>query len=169
MDEDVGARPVAVATKARVRGTGKVRPKTPVKWSLARERRFLAQLAQSGNVAASVRASGLSDTSVYRRRQKDDGFRARWVEALREGYARLETLLLERALNGVEKPVWHGGKQVGTAREYSDRLALALLAAHRGTVAGVVKTGPVALSGDEVRAEVLRRMGEMRERMRGEV
>ena len=139
-----------------------------VRWSVGREELFLAELARSANVAASIRATGLSDTTVYRRRQQHEAFRARWAAALREGFAKLEEMLLERALNGVEKPVWHGGKQVGTMREYSDRLALALLNAHRATATGVAAVPAVETISDEaVRAELGRRLSEMNIRMGG--
>lgn len=34
---------------------------------------------------------------------------------------------MDRALNGVEAPVFHGGEQVGTPRIYNDRLLMLLL------------------------------------------
>lgn len=146
----------------------KAKPKrTLVRWSAAREEIFLATLGQTSNVAASIRASGLSETSVYRRRQMSEDFRARWAAALREGFAKLEAMLLDRALNGVEKPVWHGGKQVGTMIEYSDRLALALLSAHRGSVLGIGRE-PAPVPVDELRARLAARLGQMNRRMGGE-
>jgi hypothetical protein len=111
-------------------------PRAIVRWSPGRETLFVTRLAETANVAASIRASGLSRTSVYRRFRADPAFRERWEGALREGYLKLESDLLERALHGTEKTVWFGGKEVGTVREYNDRIALALLAHHRTTVKG---------------------------------
>ena len=168
MDEQETGRPAAAAPKrARATAAGRRRAK-PVRWSAGRERRFLDALAQTANVAGSVRAAGLSESNVYRRRRKHDAFRAAWLAALREGYAKLETMLLERALNGVEKAVWHGGKQVGTAREYSDRLALALLTAHRGSVTGAEAAADPAMSEAAMDAELLRRLADMNLRLGGE-
>jgi hypothetical protein len=133
----------AVDGPAEAGAVGAVRPKRAAakkrkpkraRWSAKREQAFLQTLAATAKVVAAVRASGLSETTVYRHRADDEGFRARWAAALAEGVERLETMLLDRALNGVEKPVWYGGKQVGTMTEYSDRTALAVLAHHRGTV-----------------------------------
>ncbi|WP_294395384.1 hypothetical protein [uncultured Sphingomonas sp.] len=164
MDEETGraARPVR---KAVVRKRA-AKPKR-VRWSTRRENTFIATLAETSNVAASARASGLSESNVYRRRQVSPEFRERWTSALRDGVAKLETMLLERALNGVAKPVWHGGKQVGTMVEYSDRLALALLAAHRdGRTQGAVAM--IDRSADELRAELLHTLSDMNSRMGGE-
>jgi hypothetical protein len=43
-----------------------------------------------------------SVNTVYERRTKDAAFRAGWDKALAIGYARLEMMMLERALHGVE-------------------------------------------------------------------
>lgn len=163
MTDGAGELPRAKGAVAKPR-----RRARPVRWSARREEKFLATLAEMSNVAASARAAGISESSVYRHRQRSDEFRARWAAALREGYSKLETLLLERALNGVERPVWHGGRQVGTAREYSDRLALALLAAHRTSVTGAAPGAAPALSDTEVHEELVRRLSEMNVRMGGE-
>jgi len=160
MDE-VGERAPA---RAPARARARPRKLKRARWSAKRERAFLETLAGTANIAASARAAGLSESTMYRRRQRDEAFRGRWLDALREGFVLLETTLLDRALNGVEKPVWHGGKQVGTAREYSDRLALALLNAHRATVAGP-GAAEVPLTEEAMDAEVLRRLGEMSRRM----
>jgi hypothetical protein len=137
-----------------------------VRWSAKREAAFLQTLAQTAKVAAAIRVSGLSDTTVYRHRQQSEEFRARWAAALAEGFERLETMMLDRALNGIEKPVWYGGKQVGTMTEYSDRTALALLAQHRGSVRGT--TMPAHdMSTDEWRTFWDGRMSDMQRRMRG--
>lgn len=167
MTDQPPARPPA-APRPRARPAAAKRKTKRVRWSARREDKFLQALAEFTNVAQSCRVAGLSESSVYRRRQQSEEFRTRWATALREGVVKLETLLLERALNGVEKPVWHGGKQVGTMREYSDRLALALLAAHRN--AGIV-AAPDALPPmpeEQVRDEVLLRLSEMNRRLGGE-
>ena len=129
------------------------------RWSILRETTFLETLIQTANVAASIRASGLSETSVYRQRQKCGEFRAKWAAALREGYVRLETMLLDRAINGVEKTVWYGGKAVGTMTEYSDRLALALMATHRASVMGEAPVG--GPSDAELRKQLEDKLSEM--------
>ena len=110
-------------------------------WSERRRKDFLEHLSLTANVRASARAVNMSEQSVYRLRARCDVFRAGWEVALREGYARLEVVMLERAI-GV--PVAPGGKAKAADRmmEYSDRLALALLAAHRAAVRGVPDAPP---------------------------
>ena len=142
-------------------------PRKPVRWSAKRETAFLEALAESSNVALSLRASGLGETAVYRRRARHAEFAAKWAAALREGYLKLESEMLGRALAGVEKAVWHGGVQVGTVTEYNDRTALALLNAHRATVIGT-REPPVTVPIEELRARLKARLGEMNRRLGGE-
>ncbi len=94
-----------------------------------RRETFLAELALTANVAASARAAEVAEAAIYALRRKDAGFRRAWLEALAEGYAQLELQLLERALFGTPKAARGAG-----GREFSERLALALLSAHRDTV-----------------------------------
>jgi hypothetical protein len=62
--------------------------------------------------------------------QRDPEF-ARQVELARSvGASVLEDEAMRRGLQGVEKPVFQGGKLVGHVREFSDTLLLALLRAH---------------------------------------
>jgi hypothetical protein len=49
---------------------------------------FLEALALTGNVAAAAAVAGIDAAGVYRRRGRDDGFRARWAEVLRAREAR---------------------------------------------------------------------------------
>jgi len=166
MTELVTERPAA-APRTRVTPKRAKRTKR-VRWSQKREDRFLLALTETANVAKSSAAAGLSESSVYRHRQLSEPFRARWAEALGEGVVRLETMLLERALNGVEKPVWHGGRQVGVMHDYSDRLALALLAAHRRAVPALPVLDEDADDDAAIREELRRRFGEMNRRMGGD-
>ena len=170
-DASRGTALVPVPAAPRATGAGRPaakarRKKRRVAWTARREALFLATLAETAKIAAGVKASGLSESSIYRRRQTHPGFRARWTEALREGLVKLETMLLDRALNGVERDVWHGGKVVGTMIDYSDRLALALLAAHRGTVREA-PSEHVAPSFGEQRTALLGKLSDMNRGMGG--
>jgi hypothetical protein len=129
-----GQRPAKSKAKRTRKPTTSPR-RTVVRWSVTRETIFLETLALTSNVAASIRASGFSETHVYRRRGQDETFRCRWHAALCEGYTRLETALLRRAINGVRRPLRdHLGKTIGSVVEYNDRVGLSLLALHRTTV-----------------------------------
>ncbi|QJU57533.1 hypothetical protein HL653_06780 [Sphingomonas sp. AP4-R1] len=174
------ARPVAAARMVRagkseaagVTPKGRIRvlgPALPVRWTARREAIFLETLSETVNVREAARVSGLSPANVYKRRAASDAFRAAWAAALREGYVRLETMLLERALNGVRSDVWHGGKCVGSRHEFSDALALALLRQHRAGVMGAGATGvPILPPTEAETGEALAaRLADMNRRLGG--
>ena len=96
--------------------------------------KFIAALADSCNVALAARAIRRSVNTVYRWRTKDAAFRAAWDKALAIGYARLEMMMLERALHGVEKVVTLKSGESKIMRQYDDRVALSLLRHHRDSV-----------------------------------
>ena len=63
-----------------------------------------------------------------RARLKGEPFDIAWEAAFQHGYDALAQAALERALHGVEVPVFHGGEQVGSYRKYDERLTCFLLA-----------------------------------------
>lgn len=123
-----------MARTAKVQSAGKRPRRRPTGRTTATGRKkFLETLALSANVTAAAKKAKLTTTAVYRQRAKDPGFRALWHAALCEGYARLETELLAEALAEAEPGLEDA---VVKARQYKQRLALALLAAHRAAVRG---------------------------------
>lgn len=91
---------------------------------------FLATLADTCNVARSAKAAGFSANWAYRKRKTDAAFRNGWATAVREGYARLELVLLERVMKGTPKLVRTARGTDRVMREYSTALAVALLRRH---------------------------------------
>jgi hypothetical protein len=71
----------------------------------------------------------MSPQSAYRLRRRDCGaaFRSAWENALDYALHRLEQAALSRALNGVPRPIFYKGEQVGEWREYDERLTMFLL------------------------------------------
>lgn len=134
-------------------------------WSRRKQKAFLEHLSWSVNVSASARSVGMGEPGVYRLRARSPEFRAAWEVALREGYARLEIVMLERAIMGTVKPQYYAGKLSGEMTEYSDRLGMTLLAAHRATVRGedVERADPTA-----VRERIAAKLDEMCRRLGGE-
>ena len=61
--------------------------------------RFLDTLAATANVRRAAGAAGATPQGFYSRRRRDDGFRLAWDAALESGRARLESLLLARAID----------------------------------------------------------------------
>lgn len=110
------------------------RPAQRKDWTAAKVKKFAAVLADSCNVTLAAKAVKRSLSNVYAHRNKDATFRAAWEQALAIGYARLEMMMLERALHGIDKVVTVRGESK-IMREYDDRVALALLRQHRDSVA----------------------------------
>jgi hypothetical protein len=132
-------------------------------WAAAKERRFLEALATCCNVKLAARSAKVSTSAVYVRRTRNASFRVAWDGALATGYAQLELMMLERALHGVEKVVIARDGSRTLMREYSDRVALALLRMHRDTA----KTAdePVEdVEYEEARERIMARIERLRER-----
>ena len=100
------------------------------RWTKAKMAQFLRVLAAHQCVAAAARAVGMSRQSAYklRNRLKGEPFDIAWEAAFQHGYDALHQAALERALHGVEEPVFHAGEQVGTRRRFDERLTVFLLA-----------------------------------------
>nr|WP_310522722.1 hypothetical protein [Polymorphobacter sp.] len=98
-------------------------------WAVGVQRAFIEALAECGSVTGAARAVGMHPSSAYRLRAAPHGlgFRGAWNAALTMAYARLREVAFDRAVNGVEQPVFQGGEQVGTRIVHSDRLLMFLL------------------------------------------
>ena len=98
-------------------------------WTPERQRGFIEALADLGSVRAAAHSQGMTPESAYqlRRQPGADEFAAAWEAALAHGVKRIEDVAMDRALNGVEVPVYSYGKLVGTRIQYNDRLLMFLL------------------------------------------
>ncbi|MDE8651241.1 hypothetical protein [Novosphingobium album (ex Liu et al. 2023)] len=98
-------------------------------WTPDRQRRFIEALADLGSVDAAARAVNMSPEGAYllRRHPEAGEFRKAWEAALALGVQRLEDIAMDRALNGVDVPIYHFGAVVGTRRVYNDRLLMFML------------------------------------------
>lgn len=99
------------------------------RWTKRKMADFLRALAGEQSVAAAARSVGMSRQSAYRLRNrlKGEPFDIAWEAAFQHGYDALHQAALERALHGVEVPVYHKGEVVGTRRHYDERLTTFLL------------------------------------------
>lgn len=130
-------------------------------WTKAARTAFLAELAETANVAASARKAGMPVSSVYALRIKSQEFRLEWAEALAEGYARLEASLLQAALGKGAHTADPDAMKLEAARH---RLGLSLLAQHRPAVKGMTPpTGRVDPA--QLRARILDRVALMHQRI----
>ncbi len=91
---------------------------------------FLRQLSASHSVSAAARSVGMSRQSAYRLRSKlkEQAFDLGWDMAFHHSYDNLAHAALDRALNGVEVPVFFKAEQVGSYRKFDERLTVALIA-----------------------------------------
>lgn len=98
-------------------------------WTADRQRGFIDALASTGSVESACRSVGMKSGGAYRLRRAPgaDGFRAAWAAALDLGVQRVEDVAMDRALNGVEQPVYSYGKLVGTRTAHNDRLLMFML------------------------------------------
>jgi hypothetical protein len=98
-----------------------------------RQRAFVAHLAATGIVAEAAGHVGASLEALYRLRHKTgaEGFAAAWDAAVERGVMRIEHGALQRAIEGVEKPIVSGGRLLGWHRVHHEGLVMFLLRQRR--------------------------------------
>lgn len=87
---------------------------------------FLAAYAQVGNISEAAKLAKCHRSQHYVW-LSDAEYKSAFRSARREAIDRLEGEARRRAVDGVEEPVYQGGKQVGTVTRYSDTLLIFLL------------------------------------------
>jgi hypothetical protein len=132
-------------------------------FGLTAQKAFLVHLAQTCNVSASAKVAGVTARPVYDLRKTSVDFCAKWMAALREGYARLEANLLAEALS---PPASNMKDSTFKQKQMKTRIGMALLAAHKATVRDVEKPAP-SRSRDpkEVKQRLDARFAAMRKRL----
>lgn len=98
-------------------------------WTPDVQRKFIHALAACGSVVEACRVANRSASSAYRLRANPaaQAFRDAWTAATGMAYRQVFDLAMDRAVLGVEQPVYHRGEQVGFKTTYSDRLICHLL------------------------------------------
>jgi len=92
---------------------------------------FLKKLAKTGIVCVSCKSARVDRSTAYRLRKSDAKFKERWDEAIEAAVESMELECRRRAVDGVKKPVYQGGKLVGEITEFSDTLLIFMLKALR--------------------------------------
>jgi hypothetical protein len=95
--------------------------------STSKKGKFLRALTEGYSVTGAAKIARVDRTTVYVWRKDDDDFKAAWDEAIEAGGDLLEDEAWKRATKGTLKPIYQGGKKVGSVREYSDTLLIFLL------------------------------------------
>ena len=93
----------------------------------------LAAFKGCASVTKACEIVDISRDTFYRWLREDADFKKAYQAAREQAIEALEDGATRRAYEGVERPVYQGGKQVGMIREYSDTLLIFLLKAHRPT------------------------------------
>ena len=98
-------------------------------WTVERQIAFIEKLADCGSVSAACKHVGMSRESArkLRRRYEARDFRDAWDAAVDCGYAEVEEAAMERSKNGVARPIFYKGEQVGEWRHHDERLTMFLL------------------------------------------
>ena len=104
--------------------------KRHVPFTPAKQREYLEKLAETGLIAHTCRELNISREMVRYERKKNPAF-AELEDAAKQYFAEtLEQEAVRRAREGVQKPVFYKGSQVGHVTEFSDRLMEILLKGH---------------------------------------
>lgn len=94
-----------------------------------KRRTFINALASGRSVKEAADHAGIAWSTLYSWRQNSRSFATAWDCACEcaEGalYERLEAALIQRAVEGVEEPLFHKGLHIGYRKRYSDTLLLA--------------------------------------------
>jgi hypothetical protein len=88
---------------------------------------FLASYAETGIISQSAKLCFIARSQIYEWLKDDPQFAEGMTEAEEKAVDRLEQEARRRAVEGVRKPVYQGGKKVGFVQEYSDTLLIFLL------------------------------------------
>ena len=98
-------------------------------WAPEKQVAFIEALAECGCVDHACGRVGMSVTSAYalRRRIDAQSFRVAWDAALDYAVRRLSDAAFSRAINGVARPVFYQGEQIGERRYYDERLTMFML------------------------------------------
>lgn len=99
--------------------------RTPQEKQLA----FLEAFVEVVSVSRAAKKARIYRTIVYDWIRDDAEFKKAYERACEIATFKIEDEAIRRAYEGTLKPVYQGGKKVGTIREYSDTLLIVLLKA----------------------------------------
>ena len=118
---------------------------------------FLAAYVELGTLTHAAKVVGTDRSSHYFWMDTDPEYPALFAAAAAKGKEAMVREARRRAIEGTEKPVYQGGKLVGTIREFSDTLLIFLM---KGAMPETYRER-VDVTVLDVRAEAERLAGEM--------
>lgn len=92
-----------------------------------KKRKFLAAVAEVGNITEAARLAEIDRCDHYRWLKRDPKYPAMFEEAMDQAADLMEAEARRRAVQGVDEPVFYKGAECGTIRRYSDTLLMFLL------------------------------------------
>ena len=102
-------------------------PVNPVtEFTSERKEKFLEVLSETCNVSRSAEAIGVSRQTIYQHVDKDPDFATAFEKARMLGAYSLEDEMVRRGKEGILKPIFYKGQEVGQVKEYSDTLLIVL-------------------------------------------
>jgi len=104
----------------------KVREVIGVAAKIDKRKAFLAAFAEVGTITRAAEIAKVTRQAHYLW-MKDPEYAEAFAQAEQQACDRLEQEARRRAVEGVEEPVFHRGKQCGVVRKYSDTLLIFLL------------------------------------------
>jgi hypothetical protein len=99
--------------------------------TLERQRLFLEEFAQNGNVLRSCQRLKIARATVYGTWVKEPEFKAAFEQAAEDATDLLEEEARRRAIEGVPEPHFYEGNPCGYVQKYSDSLLMFLLKGKR--------------------------------------
>lgn len=97
----------------------------------ARREVFLSELAKHGRVTTAADTAGVDRANLYTRKKEDPVFAEQWATAIDRFADTLEEAARLRAVEGIDKGVYHQGVLMATEKQYSDSLLALMLKAKR--------------------------------------
>lgn len=98
-------------------------------WTTEKQTAFIEALSETGNVSGAAAKVGMGTTSVYNLRSEPGAasFAQAWDRAQLTGFARLQDIAMDRAINGVSVPHYYKGELVGEGRWFDNRLLMFMM------------------------------------------
>ena len=92
-------------------------------WTVARQREFMATLAETGSLRMAAASVNMSESGAIglRKRPGAESFADAWEDAISAASERIRDVMTDHALNGIPEPVFYQGKQVGERRRFNLR------------------------------------------------
>jgi hypothetical protein len=126
-----------------------------------RKRLFLAALRQGHGVLAACALVGISNRTAYNHRAADPAFARDWAVARRASTLPLELVAFERAVDGVEEPVYSYGRLSHVRVRRSDALLARLLVAEQPEKFG----SAAAIAAAKILKRLVRRLDALERRL----